>query len=364
MNAEKKPKIIVVDDNVTNLNIVRKALEDQYDLVLVPSGEKALAILAKVNPDLILLDIEMPDMDGFEVIERIKKMPHPITEVPVIFLTARDDTRTEFEGLDLGAVDYIIKPFSFPLLLKRVELHLKLAQQQKELQNYSTNLEGMVREKTLLITQLQYAIVHGLADMVEKRDGNTGGHLARTREYLKELITKTIEEGIYPELNDIDVELYAHASQMHDVGKISTPDSILLKEGKLTAEEFSIMQKHTLVGSEAIRSSMKDIQDAEFLLVAAEFALSHHEKWNGTGYPNKLKGEEIPLIGRLMAIVDVYDALISQRPYKNAFSHEQAVEIVIESSGTHFDPKLVEVFSHIADTFKEISLLHNQESKA
>ncbi len=357
MSEIKKAKILVVDDNVTNLNIVRKALEESYDLVLLPSGEKALKVLERVSPDLILLDVEMPEMDGFSVIQEIKKLPAPISEIPVIFLTAKDDAYSEFEGLNLGAVDYIAKPFSFPLLLKRVELHLKLAHQQLELQNYSTNLEGMVREKTQVITQLQYAVVHGLADMVEKRDGSTGGHLVRTRNFLKVLMQKILEKGIYAEeFKNIDIELYAHASQMHDVGKISIPDSILLKDGRLTEVEFLIMQEHTAIGANAIRSAMADIQDAEFLSVAAEFANSHHEKWNGTGYPNKLSGENIPISGRMMAIVDVYDALISERPYKKPMPHDEAVAIIKNDSGKHFDPKLVNVFLDVADTFKEISL--------
>ncbi len=361
MSESKKAKIIVIDDNVTNLNIVRKALESHYDVVLLPSGEKALKILQKVMPDLILLDVEMPDMDGFAVIKEIKKMPHPMPDVPVIFLTAKDDTHSEFEGLDLGAVDYIIKPFSFPLLLKRVELHLKLAHQQRELQNYSNNLEEMVKEKTQVITKLQYAVVHGLADMVEKRDGSTGGHLVRTRDFIKELMTKVIEQGVYSnELKDIDIDLYAHASQMHDVGKISIPDSILLKEGRLTPHEFTVMKEHTNIGAKAIRSAMANIQDAEFLMVAAEFASSHHEKWDGSGYPRNLKGTDIPLTGRLMAIVDVYDALISRRPYKEPMEHDKAIEIIISEGGKHFDPKLIEVFKTVADKFKEISTLYEE----
>ncbi len=365
MSELKKAKILVVDDNVTNLNIVRKALEESYDLVLLPSGEKALKVLERVSPDLILLDVEMPEMDGFTVIQEIKKMPLPISEIPVIFLTAKDDAYSEFEGLDLGAVDYIAKPFSFPLLLKRVGLHLKLAQQQRELQNYSTNLEGMVREKTQVITQLQYAIVHGLADMVEKRDGSTGGHLVRTRNFLKVLMQKVLDKGVYKdEFQNIDIELYAHASQMHDVGKISIPDSILLKEGRLTDVEFIIMREHTVIGASAIRSAMSNIQDAEFLSVAAEFASSHHEKWNGTGYPNNLAGENIPITGRLMAIVDVYDALISERPYKKPMPHDEAVALIKEESGKHFDPKLVNIFLEVADTFKEISLIHACDEQA
>ncbi len=352
-----KNKIMVVDDNVTNLNIVRKALEQKYDAILLPSGEKALAILQKVQPDLILLDVEMPGLNGFDVIQEIKKMPSHISDIPVIFLTAKDDITSEFEGLDLGAVDYIIKPFSFPLLLKRVELHLKLAHQQKELLNYSTNLEQMVRDKTEVIRELQYAVVHVLSDMVEKRDGSTGGHLLRTRNYIKVLIQKVIEEGIYPDEfgSDIDVDLYAQASQMHDVGKISIPDSILLKEGRLTPIEFDLMKSHTIIGADAICYAMSDVQDAEFLRVAAEFASTHHERWNGSGYPHGLSGDKIPLNGRLMAIVDVYDALISERPYKQPYPHEEAVQMIINDAGTHFDPKLIEAFKLVSDTFNIIS---------
>ncbi len=363
MAEVKKNKIMVVDDNITNLNIARKALDELYDVVLIPSGEKALAILLKIKPDIILLDVDMPGMNGFEVIKQIKALPAPICDIPVIFVTAKDDANSEYEGLNLGAVDYITKPFSFPLLQKRVELHMKLAYQQNELQNYSNNLEKMVNEKTRAIIEMQYSVVHVLSDMVEKRDGSTGGHLLRTRSFMKHLIEKVVEHNIYPELmKDIDAELYSHSSQMHDVGKISIPDGILLKPGKLTEEEFNTMKKHAEMGEAALSHSLKDNEDVEFLRVAAEFASTHHEKWDGSGYPKGLKGDEIPITGRLMAIVDVYDALISERPYKSAFSHEKAVEIILNDSGTHFDPALVSVFEKIADDFKEISHVSKSEA--
>lgn len=353
---QRKAKIMVVDDSITNLNIARKALEQQYETLLIPSGEKALSMLEKITPDLILLDVEMPGLGGFEVIQQIKLLPTPICEIPVIFVTAKDDNGSEFEGLDLGAVDYITKPFSFQLLLKRVDLHLKLANQQKELHNYSTNLEKMVQEKTHVITELQYAIVHVLSDMVERRDGSTGGHLIRTRNYLKVLLHTVQEEHIYAnDLNHVDVELYAHASQLHDVGKISIPDSILLKEGKLTPEEFEIMKKHAEIGEDAIRYALNSVQDKKFLEVAAEFAGTHHEKWNGKGYPRGLAGTDIPITGRLMAIVDVYDALISERPYKKPIPHVEAVKTIVADSGQHFDPLLVSIFQKVAHLFNEIS---------
>ncbi len=357
MQQSKLGRIMVVDDNVTNLNIARKALEDQYDVMLIPGGEKALDILSKIPPDLILLDIEMPGMDGFEVINRIKSMPAPICDIPVIFLTAKVGNESEFEGLNLGAIDYITKPFSIPLLLKRVELHLKLARQQSELLNYSNNLKDMVLDKTRDIIELQYSVVYVMADMVERRDGSTGGHLLRTRNFIKLLLNEVVERGFYSnELHGIDHEMYAHASQMHDVGKISIPDSILLKPGRLTPDEFEIMKKHASLGEEAINFALSSIKDATFLEVAAEFASTHHERWDGTGYPNGLKGEDIPLTGRLMAIVDVYDALISKRPYKDAIPHEKAVEMVVEGSGSHFDPTLIDAFMSVEQQFKAIAL--------
>ncbi|MFI3114956.1 MAG: response regulator [Clostridia bacterium] len=351
-----KKKIMVVDDNVTNLNVARKALEDEYDVFPINSGEKALKILEKVNPHLILLDVEMPDMNGFDVIVKIKELGSPYDEIPIIFVTAKDDTSSEYEGLNLGAVDYVIKPFSFPLLLKRVEIHLKLASQQKELQNYSTNLETMVSDQIETIQKLQYAIVHVLADMVEQRDGSTGAHLIRTSEYLKILLKKAKELNVYEgELNDAPIQEYAQASQLHDIGKISIPDVILLKAGKLTDYEFQIMKTHTTVGEEAIKRAMDIIDDSAFLNVAADFIGAHHEKWNGTGYPRGLKGEDIPICGRLMAIVDVYDALISVRSYKPAFTHEQTIKIMYDGDGTHFDPVLMDVFRSVHLEFKEIS---------
>ncbi len=352
---QARSKIMVVDDNVTNLNIARKALEGEYDVMLIPGGEKALEILSKIRPDLILLDIEMPGLNGFEVINRIKGMPAPICDIPVIFLTAKAEAESEYEGLNLGALDYIIKPFSVPLLLKRVQLHIKLAKQQIELLNYSNNLKSMVLEKTKDIIELQYAVVYVMADMVERRDGSTGGHLTRTRELMKMLLNETIKKNVYSEsLKGIDIEMYAHACQMHDLGKISIPDSILLKPGRLTSDEFTLMKDHAILGADAINFALNTMKGASFLEVAAEFAQTHHEKWEGTGYPNGLKGEEIPITGRLMAIIDVYDALISERPYKKAMTHEEALEIIKADSGIHFDPTLVEVFLSIADRVKEI----------
>ncbi len=352
---KEKRKIVIVDDNVTNLSIARKALCDEYAVVLIKDGAMALAEIPKIKPDLILLDVEMPGLSGFDVIKSIKReMPEPLCSIPVIFLTAKDDGESEFEGLNLGAVDYVIKPFSTALLKKRVELHLKLY-------DYSTNLQTIVEEKTSHIKELQYAIVYALAEMVERRDHHTGGHINRTSKYLKTMLNQIFSDGAYKDdLENIDVELYSHASQMHDVGKICISDTILLKEGNLNNDEFEKMKEHTIFGSEILRSAMSNAKEAAFLEVAEVFAMAHHEKWNGTGYPQKLKGEEIPIGGRIMAIVDAYDAITSKRPYKVAKTHEQAVEIIKNDSGSHFDPLLVESFLAVADNFKSIA---NDEEK-
>ncbi len=349
MSDSIQTQIMVIDDNVTNLNIARTALEKYYDVLLIPSGEKALKLFERVTPDLILLDVDMPGMNGFEVIRQMKQSELPVRNVPVIFVTAKDDSTSELDGLELGAVDYITKPFSFPLLLKRVALHLQL-------QQYSQNLEKMVEEKTKVISELQYAIVHVLSDMVERRDGSTGGHLIRTQSYLRVLLDEVKRQNIYlDELQDAPHDLLIHASQLHDVGKMSIPDSILLKPGKLSHEEFEIMKTHTTLGEDAIRYAMSSVHEKRFLEIAASFAGSHHERWDGTGYPRALKGLDIPIEGRLMAIVDVYDALISERPYKKPFSHEEAKDIIIKGRGTHFDPLLISVFERVFDVFDRIA---------
>lgn len=349
MSDTQKIKIMIIDDNVTNLNIAHMALKSKYEVLLIPSGEKALKLFERLTPDLILLDVDMPGMDGFEVIKRIKQSPHPVRNVPVIFLTAKNDSNSEYDGLNLGAVDYITKPFSYPLLLKRVDLHLQL-------QSYSQRLENMVEEKTKVISELQYSIVHVMSDMVERRDGSTGHHLLRTQNYLKILFGEVKKQNIYKdELKDIDEDLYIHASQLHDIGKISIPDSILLKAGRLSAAEFEVMKTHTVLGEEAIRSAMTGMQETKFLETAASFAGTHHERWDGTGYPRALRNLEIPIEGRLMAIADVYDALISERPYKRPFSHQNAKRIILEGCGTHFDPLLTVVFETVSDEFQSVA---------
>lgn len=355
MGNEEKMQVMVIDDNLANLNLARMALEQEYDVLLIPSGEKALKLLNRITPDLILLDVDMPNMSGFEVIQQIKCFPYPVCSVPVIFLTAKNDSDSEYLGLNIGAVDYITKPFSVALLLKRVELHLQL-------QRYSRHLEKMVEEKTKIITGLQYSIVQVMSDMVERRDGSTGGHLIRTQQYLQILLSEMKKQDIYSdELRVTDENLYVRASQLHDIGKISIPDSILLKGGKLSFEEFEVMKRHAALGEDAIRSAMSSVQETEFLEIAAAFAGAHHERWDGTGYPRALRERAIPIEGRLMAIADVYDALISERPYKRPLPYNVARDIIIEGAGTHFDPLLIPIFKKVSVLFQTIAQNHKDD---
>jgi len=339
-----KNKIIIVDDDTTNLAVARKIFADKYTVFTVASGGKLLEMLAKVTPDMILLDVEMPEMNGYAVIKTLKDS-EKYAAIPVIFLTAKIEPENEMKGLSLGAVDYIYKPFSPELLVKRIETHLLLQAQKQELKRYSTNLECMVQEKTQAVHELKDAILSTVAELVECRDGITGGHIERTQNYLQLLVRSLLEDDIYAEeLSQWDMKLFVMSSQLHDVGKISIKDSILQKPGKLTDEEFEEMKKHAAFGKRIIERIEKKTKETAFLQYAKVLAGSHHEKWDGTGYPEGLKGEEIPLQGRLMALADVYDALTNERPYKRAFSHKEAVVIIREGVGKHFDPEIAGVF--------------------
>ena len=353
-----RSRIILVDDIIPNLDQGRNILKPYFEVYPAPSGAKLFEILDNILPDLILLDIEMPVMDGYEAMRRLKANPR-YADIPVIFLTSKDDESSEMEGFDLGAVDYVTKPFSGPLLLKRITNQLLIVQQKNELiksreaiQDYADNLEIKVKEKTAEVFNLQNAILSTVADLVEFRDKLTGGHISRTQSYLQELIEEMIRTGVYAdEVSKWDMDFFLPAAQLHDVGKIAISDLILNKPGRLTEEEFEIMKTHVTVGVEAVEHIMSETQGHAFLRHALLVTGTHHEKWNGSGYPMGLSGLDIPIEGRLMAIADVYDALISVRPYKKAFSHEEACAMIEEGSGTHFDPVLVDVFRNVKDKF-------------
>jgi putative two-component system response regulator len=352
MENEKK-LIILVDDNLANLRIGKNVLSEKYTVITAPSVEKMFGILENNNPDIILLDVDMPEINGHEAIKILKSKPQT-KDIPVIFLTARTESTDELEGLSLGAIDYITKPFQPQLLLKRIEVHLLVVAQRKELQYFNENLQKMVEEKTRNVFQLQNAILKTMAELVECRDDITGGHIERTMHGVKIMLEAIQERGIYSEeVKDWDIELLLQSCQLHDIGKISISDNILKKPGKLTSEEFEDMKKHTVFGEQIIEKIEALTKGSVFLDYAKIFAASHHEKWDGTGYARGLNGNEIPLLGRIMAIADVYDALTSARPYKKAFSHDEAVRIITEGSGVQFDPALVEIFLQVADRFQQ-----------
>ncbi|MFP3042961.1 response regulator [Treponema primitia] len=354
MENERK-KIFIVDDNMTNLTTGKEMLKEQYKVYPVPSADILFDLLENITPDLILLDIEMPDINGYEAIRHLKSKPQ-WAEIPVIFLTSKTDEGSELEGLSLGAIDYVTKPFSAPLLLKRIENHLLAETRKMQLREFNAGLEEMVRQKTAQIFNLQNAVLNTVADLVEFRDDVTGGHVSRTQKYLKILLDKLIEEKIYAdEASSWDMDYLLPSAQLHDVGKIAISDLVLNKPGKLTAEEFEIMKTHTTIGVDAIKRIEKNTNEHAFLRHARRIAGTHHEKWDGTGYPSGIGGKDIPLEGRLMAIADVYDALISVRPYKKPFSTEEARKIIEEGRGSHFDPVLIDIFSKVAGQFAAVA---------
>jgi putative two-component system response regulator len=308
-----RSKIILVDDNMANLTQGRNLLKTFYEVYPAPSAAKLFEILENVIPGLILLDIDMPETNGYDVIKKLKADSR-FADIPVIFLTAKSDETSELEGFDLGAADYVSKPFSAPRLLKRIANQLLIVRQKNDLKDYADNLAIKVREKTREVFNLQNAVLETVADLVEFRDSLTGGHVARTQLYVKALFEELLRQGIYKEeVSHWDMDFFVPSAQLHDVGKIAISDLILNKPGKLTPEEFEIMKTHVTVGVAAIQRIMQNTEDHAFLHHALLIAGTHHEKWDGTGYPNGLKGEDIPLEGRLMAVDYVYDALISVR---------------------------------------------------
>jgi len=348
--------IIFVDDNISNLTQGKNILQAFYKVYPAPSAAKLFKTLENVVPDLILLDIKMPEMDGYEAIKKLKADPR-FADIPVIFLTALDDEASQVEGFNLGAADYITKPFSATLLLRRIAKELLIVEQRRNLRNYAENLENMVREKTAAIINLQNAICATVADLVELRDNSTGGHVSRTQFYMKALMDELVRKGIYKdEIDGWDIDIFLRSSQLHDIGKVTVTDLILNKPDKLMPDEFEIIKTHVSAGVEAVEKIMSHAEENAFLRHALFVAGTHHEKWDGTGYPTGLKGADIPLEGRLMAIVDVYDALVSERPYKEAFSHEEACKIIEAGAGTHFDPVLIEAFRNVKDVFETMTL--------
>jgi putative two-component system response regulator len=308
----------------------------------IPSGSRLFIILKKIKPDLILLDIEMPEMNGFEVLETLRKEKE-YKNIPVIFLTGVRSPEIEARCLESGAVDFVTKPFSTPVLLNRVKLHI--------------DVHSLIKQHMEELARNHQNMIFILADMVENRDSGTGGHIERTSEYVKVIVQEMQKQGVYmEEIKDWDSEIMGICAILHDVGKIGISDTILNKPGILTEEEFTKMKDHATNGASIINRVIDRTGEDEFLRNALLFAEFHHESWDGSGYPHGRVGLNIPIQGRIMAIADVYDALISARPYKPAFPHEKAVEIIMKDSGKRFDPKIADIFFSIHEQFKSVQL--------
>ncbi|MDR0827924.1 MAG: response regulator [Desulfovibrio sp.] len=354
MTTQRKT-IIIVDDSPMILKLARNTLMGAYNVFTMPSGVKLFEFLQKSTamPDLILLDVMMPEQNGYEVIKTLKA--HISTmHIPVIFLTSQSDVKNELEGLSLGAVDYIAKPFSPPLLLKRIEVVMQLEAQKYELKELNNNLYGLVAKKTSTILALQSSILSAIGNLIEFRDAFTGDHIERVQHILKILIDAMFKQHVYIDImENWDINLLLQSSQLHDIGKVAIRDTILLKPGSLTPEEFAEMKKHTTFGEAVVDKIQLASDESTFLTYSKIMTGMHHEKWDGSGYPYALARHEIPLPGRLMAFADVYDALVSNRPYKKAFTHEEAVKIIADGCGTHFDPAISEVFIAAADHFQQ-----------
>lgn len=353
----EKPTVLVVDDTPANLTLIATLLKDSYRVKVSNNGEKALAIANSVTPpDLILLDIMMPNMDGYEVCRRLKSESNSAS-IPVIFLTSKTETSDETKGLALGAVDYLTKPVNPEILRARVSNHLQLKTHRDFLADKNIFLENEVRRRTQEITMIQDVTILIVTSLAETRDSDTGNHIRRTQYYIRAFAEKLKKSSKYSSLlTDKYIDILFKSAPLHDIGKVGIPDYILLKPGPLELEEYEIMKTHTSLGRDAIEQAENQLGiEVDFLKVAKEIAYSHQEKWDGSGYPDGLKGEEIPLSARLMAIADVYDALISRRVYKEPMLHSEAATIICKGKGKHFDPELVDCFMTIQDELLSIA---------
>ncbi len=349
MPPETPPVILIVDDAAENLLVLSDLLRPQYKVLAATNGEGCLRVAhGPLRPELILLDVMMPGMDGYEVLTRLRD--DPLTaDIPVIFLTALATIGDEERGLRLGAADYITKPISPAIVLARVRTQLQVKQAADLLKNQNISLEREIARRMAENDLTQQVSIRALAHLAETRDPETGNHILRTQAYVQHLAqTLRRHPRFAAMLNDQYINLLGRSAPLHDIGKVGIPDHILLKPGKLNAEEWAIMQTHAQLGSEAIERAEADIEmPLDFLSLAKEIARWHHEKWDGSGYPDGLSGEAIPLSARLMALADVFDALISPRVYKPPMSFAEARSIIHEGRGKHFDPDIVDAF--IAD---------------
>lgn len=357
--------VMVIDDSMTELALVQKALEGEYRIIPQQGGKAALEYLAKakVMPSIILLDIDMPVLNGFEVFSQIC-MDEKLKDIPVIFVTGNQDVSTELEAYSLGAVDFIRKPYVAEILQKKVDLHIGILDDKKklqgrntslqefneQLQEYSDQLQEEANATKAQVSRLEYFLIGIVTDLITKKDGYSGIHCKRVSKYLEILLRKMTEMKII-RIPSEDFELILMASQLHDMGKIGVPDAILCKDGKYTNEEFAIMRNHTVYAAESIQKFAYLLPNSSFLAYTYQMARSHHEQWCGKGYPDGLAGAAIPQLARILAVSDVYDALVSERTYKKAFTHEQACAIINQGAGIQFDPQVVQAFNQCQAEF-------------
>ena len=357
---QQSKTILVVEDDPAIVDLLRQILGEEFRVLVASDGESALRLAqALTPPDLILLNVYMPGIDGMEVCRRLKGLP-VTAGIPVIFVTAMGEAEYETRGFEVGAVDYITKPVNPPVVLARVRTHLELKEARDWLEDQNAALDLKVRKATSELVLTQKVTIQSLASLAETRDNETGGHIRRTQKYLRVLAEHLAALPSYaPQLPPQMVDLLHRSAPLHDIGKVGVRDAVLLKHGKLSPDEFDLMKKHTTYGAQAISRAEALFQgqvQSSFLGLAREIAISHHEKWDGSGYPRGLSGPEIPLSGRLMAVADVYDALISRRVYKPPLTHSQAVEIIMQGRGSQFDPELVDAFVAQRDNFRLIAL--------
>ena len=335
--------IFVVDDSLLNLSMAEEALEKHYRVITLSSAKNMYAALKDITPDLILLDVAMPEESGFEAMTHLKANKNH-ADIPVIFLTALTDSFNEALGIELGAVDFITKPFSEPVLLNRVKNHL--------------HLDEILYERTEQVARQRDGVALVLADDIECRNAHARGHIARTSAYLKILVEAMIANGVYAEeIQGWGTDILVFSTYLHNVGSIAIPKSLLNKPGPLTKEEFETVKTHTTEGEKIINQMIDQTDDVDFLQCAKLTTASHHEHWDGTGYPNGLKEKNIPLPGRITAVADAYDALTSERSYRKAFTPAEAINMIKSESGKQFDPLIVDIFCKIKDQLTN-SVLH------
>ncbi len=357
--------VMIIDDSMTELMMVQKALEGEYRVITQQGGKAAFDYLAKakVMPSVILLDIDMPVLNGFEVFSKFV-MDDKVKEIPVIFVTGNQDVSTELEAYSLGAVDFIRKPYVAEILKKKVNLHIGILDDKKklmsrnnslqefneQLQEYSDQLQDENNSAKQQMHRLEYFVIGIITDLITKKDGYSGIHCKRVSKYL-EILLRSMTDMKMIRVPAEDMELILMASQLHDMGKIGVPDAILSKVGKYTPEEFAIMRNHTVYAADSIQKFAYLLPNSNFLSYTYQMARSHHEQWCGKGYPDNLAGPAIPQLARILSVADVYDALVSERTYKKAFTHEQACQIINQGAGIQFDPQVVQAFNRVQNEF-------------